>query len=478
MKFLGALFLGVVAGFAFQLEIPLVALIPVLAAMFALTFSSTRRQWVFQWSAFGFSQFLVGLSWLNVVGIDIVILVGIFCSISFIASSFVASLLKLPIHRTQFFVITLTLFENIRDSFPFGGFGWLQYGMAFIDTPLSVFHRVLPQLLMTLLVLATSAFIGLGVLNVLTKRYLQVFAAGTVLLSFLSFLHLVEISRDDTFTVVAVQGGVERYGLGVLGDRTEVLKNHIEVVKENSNAINKADLVVWPENSLDVDPKIDSAAAELLNQIDEMITPPILLGAVLSPTNESRSNTSLELDNGVSEIYTKQRLVPFGEFLPYRDFVSSVTGRASLLPFDFIPGDKSGMWQRDGLQVSIGICFEVADSQIVHENINNSDLVLIQTNNATYQFSNQSEQQLIYAKIRSIETSRPLISVSTSGISALISEGDVLQSIPKGEKDIMVFNVNNYSGQTIASRLANYSGWIVFGTWLICFAGFLRKRTK
>jgi apolipoprotein N-acyltransferase len=135
------------------------------------------------------------------------------------------------------------------------------------------------------------------------------------------------------------------------------------------------------------------------------------------------------------------------------------------------------MWQRDGLQVSIGICFEVADSQIVHENINNSDLVLIQTNNATYQFSNQSEQQLIYAKIRSIETSRPLISVSTSGISALISEGDVLQSIPKGERDIMVFNVNNYSGQTIASRLANYAGWIVFGTWLICFVGFLRKRT-
>jgi apolipoprotein N-acyltransferase len=271
--------------------------------------------------------------------------------------------------------------------------------MAFIDTPLSVFHRVLPQLLMTLLVLATSAFIGLGVLNVLTKRYLQVFAAGTLLLSFLSYLHLVEISRDDTFTVVAVQGGVERYGLGVLGDRTEVLKNHIEVVEINSNAINKADLVVWPENSLDVDPKVDSAAAELLNQIDEMITPPILLGAVLSPTNENRSNTSLELDNGVSEIYTKQRLVPFGEFLPYRDFVSSVTGRASLLPFDFIPGDKSGMWQRDGLQVSIGICFEVADSQIVHENINNSDLVLIQTNNATYQFSNQSEQQLISTNI-------------------------------------------------------------------------------
>ncbi|MGA1323648.1 MAG: apolipoprotein N-acyltransferase [Candidatus Nanopelagicales bacterium] len=478
MKYLGALFLGVVAGFAFQLEIPLVVLVLVLAGMFALTFRSTGKQWVFQWSLFGFSQFFVGLNWLNVVGVDIVILVSMFCSLSFISASLVANVLKLSLDRTLIFVITLTLFENIRDSFPFGGFGWLQYGMALIDTPLMIFHRALPQLLMTLLVLGTSALIGLSLFNVLSKRHYVYFAVSSVLLSGVSLINLVEIDESQIFTVVAVQGGVERYGLGVLGDRTEVLKNHIEITRENANAINSADLVVWPENSLDVDPKIDLVAKNLLSQIDEIITPPILLGSVLSPTNASRSNTSLELDGGITEIYTKQRLVPFGEFLPYRDFATSITERAALLPYDFVAGNTPGVWKRDGLQVSIGICFEVADSQIVHEDVEHSDFILIQTNNATYQFSNQSEQQLLYAKIRSIETGRPLISASTSGISALISDNVVLQTIGKGEKGVIAFEVNNYSGKTITSTLVGYAGWIVFVLWLMSCGVALRRRSK
>lgn len=478
MKFLGALFLGVVAGFGFQLEIPLVMLIPVLAGMFALTFKSTGKQWVSQWSLFGFSQFFVGLSWLNVVGADIVILVSMFCSLSFIAASSIANFFKLPLDRTFVFVITLTLFENVRDTFPFGGFGWLQYGIVLIDTPFAILHRVLPQILMTLLVIATSALVGLSLINVRSKRHYVFFAIGSVLLSGMSLMNLVEIDDNEAFTIVAVQGGVERYGLGVLGDRTEVLKNHIAVTEANANAINSADLVVWPENSLDVDPKIDVGAKNLLNQIDEIITPPILLGSVLSPTNESRSNTSLELDGGLTEIYTKQRLVPFGEFLPYRDFATSITERAALLPYDFVAGDMAGVWMRDELQVSIGICFEVADSQIVHEEVEDSDLILIQTNNATYQFSNQSEQQLLYAKIRSIETGRPLISVSTSGISALISDNEVLQTIGKGKKGVIAFEVNNYSGKTITSTLVGYAGWIVFALWLISCGVALRKRSQ
>lgn len=478
MRYLLALSLGALSGITFQTQLPLLTIFPILVAMFILTQKVHRKQWIALWVVFGVFQFAFGLQWLNVVGVDIVILVSLFCALSFFFAAVITSFVRSGVQRAFFFVVTLTLIENIRDSFPFGGFGWLQYGMILVDSPLSVLHRVLPQLLVTLFVLQASLMAAYGLLGAISRRQLLTFSLLAAAVIALSSMKQVATDERETFRVVAIQGGVERYGLGVLGNRTEVLQNHINVTKRHIGSVNQATVVLWPENSLDIDPKIDLKAQALLEDIDDAVIPPIILGSVLSPSPVTRSNTTLELNNGTRQVYTKQRLVPFGEFLPFRDFARNLTDRANLLPYDFLPGSKPGIWTSGNLQISIGICFEVADGFLLHREIEHSDLVLIQTNNATYQFSRQSEQQLIYAKIRSIETGRPVISISTSGVSALISEGEVLQTISKGKTGLINFEVANNSGKTIASSIAASAGWLVFVLWFIALTYIVRKHRR
>jgi apolipoprotein N-acyltransferase len=478
MRYLLASILGATAGLSFQLQLPLIVVFPTLIMMFLLTFRVNRRGWILLWNLYALLQFVLGLRWLDIVGFDIVLVVSIFCLTSFLAATIITSFVIDQTQRILWFVLSLTLCENIRDSFPFGGFGWLQYGMILVDTPLFVLHRVLPQLLVTLLVLAVSAFIALVLLNKISRPRLVGISLSLTAIIALSYINFIQLDSTRTFNVIAVQGGVERYGLGVLGNRTEVLQNHIAVTEANITSVNMADVLLWPENSLDIDPSIEPRAAELIEAIDTVVVPPILLGSVLSPTSTTRSNTTIELNEGVREIYTKQRLVPVGEFLPFRDFASRLTDRVDLLPYDFISGTTPGIWKRGNLQLSIGICFEVADTSIIHQGIENSDAVVIQTNNATYQFSNQSEQQLLYAKIRSIETGRPLISISTSGVSALISEGGILKSIEKGQTGVISFDIGNYSGKTITTLLSPMAGWIVFALWLAMFIYILREKSR
>lgn len=465
MRYIFASILGAIAGLSFQLQLPLILAFPALIVMFLVTFRAKRREWIFLWAVFALFQFVIGLRWLDVVGFDIVLVVSLFCLTSFLLASIITSFVHNQTQRTFCFVLTLTVFENIRDSFPFGGFGWLQYGMILVDTPLAVLHRVLPQLLMTLLVLFVSACVALALLGQISRPTVAIVSLTLGVLTALSFLTFVHLDTTRTFKVLGVQGGVERYGLGVLGNRTAVLQKHIAVTKKHLDSVNAADVVLWPENSLDIDPKIDPLAATLLEDIDKTVVPPIVMGSVLSPTSTSRSNTTIELDEGIRYIYTKQRLVPFGEFLPFRDFASGLTERVDLLPYDFVAGKSAGIWNKGDLQISLGICFEVADTTIIHQDIEESDLIVIQTNNATYQFSKQSEQQLIYAKIRSIEAGRPLISISTSGVSALIFDGNILKSIDKEHTGVIYFEIGNYSGRTLTSQLAAVAGWIAFTLW-------------
>lgn len=476
MRYIFASTFGVIAGLSFQLQLPLIIVFPALVLMFVITFSAKRKAWVFLWVLFAFFQFVVGLRWLDVVGFDIVLIVSFFCLTSFLSASLITSFVGNRTQRTFWFVLTLTVCENIRDSFPFGGFGWLQYGMILVDTPLSVLHRVIPQLLMTLLVLTVSACIAMTIVSQISRRTIAVVSLSLGVLTALSFPSLVHLDATRTSKVLAVQGGVERYGLGVLGNRTEVLQNHIAVTENYLDSANEADVVLWPENSLDIDPTIEPLAAALLEDIDKRVIPPIVMGSVLSPTTTSRSNTTIELDEGIRYVYTKQRLVPFGEFLPFRDFASSLTDRVDLLPYDFVSGKNAGIWNKGDLQISLGICFEVADTSIIHQDIEESDLIVIQTNNATYQFSKQSEQQLIYAKIRSIEAGRPLMSISTSGVSALISDGNILKSMDKGQTGVINFEIGNYSGKTLTSLLVPLAGWISFTLWFGMLLFIVRKQ--
>jgi apolipoprotein N-acyltransferase len=128
---------------------------------------------------------------------------------------------------------------------------------------------------------------------------------------------------------------------------------------------------------------------------------------------------------GPSQIYSKNHLVPFGEYVPLRSFLANLITRFDQIPNDFVPGEGPGVFDVSGMQVGDVICFEVAYSNHIYETINaGAQVITVQTNNATYGNTTQPEQQFAITRFRAIETQRAfLVSERTGQFEAAIVAG-------------------------------------------------------
>ena len=408
---------------------------------------------------FGLGFFLVLLKWLSVVGIDAVIALSIICSIWWGISTNLSKLFITSRYWPLWFAFTFTAFELARDRFPFGGFGWGQLGISLVDTPISGLYGLIGQIGVTFLMyLLLAVFYRLAISQISWSRQIlttAVLVFGLVALSRAPLNNFfIKSSNDHSLKIVAIQGGVERTGLGTLGTPRAVLTKHIAMTEQNLSTVNNSNLVIWPESSVDLDPYQDSLTLKMLNDLDKNIVPPVLIGSTVHNTDGYRVNSSQLLHDGsLITIYEKRRLVPFGEFLPFREVFEKYTNRAALLSKDFYPGSTDGNLEVSEISLGILICFEVADDSLIHAGINDKSATLVQTNNATYQNLGQSEQQLTYARMRAIETGKPLISIATSGISAAIdSDGSLIQTISQNSTGIITITIDEKIGSSIASK--------------------------
>ncbi|MDQ2706485.1 MAG: hypothetical protein M3Z25_02100 [Actinomycetota bacterium] len=146
-------------------------------------------------------------------------------------------------------------------------------------------------------------------------------------------------------TVAAIQGNVPRLGLDFNAQRRAVLDNHVrrtQILADDAAAgsIPRPDLVIWHENSSDIDPFRNSDAAAQISAAASAIGVPIEVGAVLvNGSGPQATNTSLTWEPGIGPTarIDKRRVVPFGEYLPWRSaglwvgVAQSLTWGATLL---------------------------------------------------------------------------------------------------------------------------------------------------
>lgn len=405
--------------------------------------------------AFGyFSPLLI---WMDVVGQDAWLLLVALCSVWwYLAFLWLPAMTRFTYPGVAFATVW-TGFEILRDTVPWGGFGWAQFGSL---TPLTPFVGLAPnlgQIPVTWLFIATACclFDFLKNPSALRTPGLALCGLSIIAIAFVPLQPTLERSDVSTKRFLVVQGGVDHYGLGTFGDVRSVLKHHVDATRNALPEVNSVDLVVWPENAADVNPMVDSVSADLLNELVADIVPPILLGAVVAQPDGTLHNISLLWSrSGYSEQYIKRKIVPFGEFLPFREFVSQWTDRAALMPRDFSAGTEHGSLDLGNFHVGILICFEVADTSFALTDDDSASLWVIHTNNATYQFRGQSEQQLLAARMRAAETSRPVLVSSTSGISAIIdAQGQVLKSISQTETGAISASFGTVTGKTLAMHL-------------------------
>ena len=337
------------------------------------------------------------------------------------------------------------LMEEIRNYFPFGGFGWLRLAYSQPDAIYSQIAAVGGSSALSAIVLLTSLFFFF-----LGQRRVTFIP----LIPFLFLFIPVQLQVMGTSSVLMIQGNVPEYGLDFNSRAKAVFNNHLDLTQEELKKDDKVDFILWPENSVDVDPFTNIDVLDALNGIEQ----PLIIGAVLGK-GEKLLNTSILWDEDQPQVYIKQHLTPFGEYVPLRSLARVVSPLVDRVK-DFEPGDGSNStFTISNAVIAPVICFELIDDEILHNAAKQSNLLAVQTNSATFGMSAESAQQLSITRVRAIEHGRNIVSVSTTGYSAVIDhKGKVLQKTSMGTAESIRTDVELMEGKTPRDK---------FGTWAL-----------
>ncbi len=269
-----------------------------------------------------------------------------------------------------------------------------------------------------------------------------------------------------TVTVAAVQGDVPhaRSLPGLLRAST-VTENHAAATRAlaaqvASGARPAPDLVIWPENSTDLDPGEYPAIYATIARAVAAIDRPVLVGALLE--NPLRNTGQLWLPRrGPVAIYVKRQLVPFGEYIPFRSLLAHITPLVNLQPVNFTAGHRAVIFHQGPIRLGDVICYEIGFDGLVRSEVSaGANLLAVQSNDATFEVdgqSGESTQQVAMARIQAITTGRAIVYDSTTGESAIIApDGAVLARTGMWQRAVLDRPVPLRTGLTLADRLG---GW-------------------
>lgn len=362
--------------------------------------------------------------------------------------------------------------EALIARVPFGGFPW---GRVAFGQPSGIFLPVAAvggPALLTAVVVLTGFGVG-ELLRRLAQRRLgglalpALFALAGVASGFAAIPLVRTTATNGQVVVALVQGNVPRAGLDFNAQRRAVLDNHVArtmllAAEVAAGRYPRPALVIWPENSSDIDPLRNPDARAQIDRAAQAIGVPILVGAVLRRDDNLHTNTAIVWDprTGPGERHDKRRVQPFGEYVPYRNFFrwfSPYVDRAST----FVPGTGPGAVDLGPVRVGVATCYEVVFDDLVRQSVRSgAQLLAVPSNNATFGFTDMTYQQLAISRVRAVEHSRTVLVAATSGISAVIApDGTITQRTRLFTPDVLVAAVPLRSGITLATRLGAIPEW-------------------
>lgn len=358
-----------------------------------------------------------------------------------------------------------TLREWLATSFPYGGFPWSRLGMAQASGPWANWAFLGGISLISFVMALIGAILALLVIGYKKRganfKVMGIWAAALAVLPALIPLGLIAQSTQ-TANIAAVQGNANA-GLFSNLERGTILKNHIDATKlvRESELADSLDLIVWPENASDLDPLRSESARGAINKIAKDFNAPFTFGTITVDGDSVYNSTLLwSADGQLVDQYDKKRPVPFAEFVPDRPFWRALApDLIDLVPRGYSFGTRDGIFELRDFTAGSLICFEIAIDSIPRElAAGGAQVILSQTNNADFGYSDQTYQQAAIAKLRAIETGRAVVNISTVGLSAIyLPDGKVLNELPWYQPGAMVNSVPLYSGLTPALLIG---GWI------------------
>ena len=362
-------------------------------------------------------------------------------SLYFALLGMLVSLTRHPVLLTP---LAWVVSELLRSTTPFGGFPWVRLAFSQADSPLATWASVAgaPGVTFVVAVVGASlyAVARLAWRADLRRSVATATAVGAAVVVVIGGVAIPRPTDGTPVRIGMVQGNVPRPGLDFNAERRAVLDNHLagtELLATQVGPERPQDLslVIWPENSSDIDPFRNPDASRAIQSAVSAAQAPVLVGAVVERSPTTVANVSpLFRPGGPTtedevEQYVKQHPVPFAEYIPFRSFFRVFSDKVDLVRRDFVAGEEPVVFEidaGDGLryQAVPTICFEVAYDGLMRDVLaeagGDPSILIVQTNNATFGYSAEAEQQFAISRIRAIEHGRAVAHVSTVGVSGFI----------------------------------------------------------
>lgn len=429
------------------------------------------------------------ISWIGVLGVPIAIALVAFISLWLALLGVVISRLVRLSGWPLWVAAAWGAMEFASSNIPFGGFAWTRLAFTTTDMPLAGYLPWIGASGVGVLL----AFVANLLVSVSAKRWVPQIVASVLLVVLGGGLLLMpSATGEGKVTIGLAQPNVNRDVYGTpeypRAVTNNALSSTIMLAAEARLQQRALDFVLWPESATDHDPFIDPRARKQVRLSASLAAAPILVGAVTYPEAppNSRQTTSIwwSDESGPGEMYHKRNLVPFGEWIPFREQLLPIIPMLEMVGRQGVPGESPGVLpghDAAGAPLAIGtiICFELAYDDTVHDTVRHGGEVIVsQSNENTYAGTFQIAQQFNQNRIRAKELRREIVVVTLNSISGLVdASGSAQELTHEFEGAARIFDVPRRSSKTPALMVAPIVNWAALAlTSLSLGAVFVQKR--
>jgi apolipoprotein N-acyltransferase len=417
---------------------------------------------------FGITWFSVGLCWLYIsmnrygnlpspIAAAGVVAVSIYLSAFYCIATFITRRFSTIGTINLWLLASLWLLADMARGYLFSGFPWLAIGYAQIDTPLV---RIAPFLGVYGISLAVLLLAAAGV-YAFSKKRRTTFTAIGVISAALMGSHFAEIPTNATSTapisVDLVQGNVPQDFKFDRSRIADTMGSYTSAV-EASNA----ELIVLPETAWTTiwSNTPDSIKVRLAEKAKNQT---IVLGLpFMAPGVIANSVAVINKDGNLDYRYDKHHLVPFGEYIPFgfEWFVQMM--KLPLGNFDRGRLDQTALAMGQE-KIAFNICYEDLFGEEIIEAVRNGATILINTSNlAWFGDSHALYQHLQIARMRAIETARPMLRSTNTGTTAHIDiSGKIVAQLPTFQLQTLSTKVIGNTGKTAYVKVGNIAVFLL-----------------
>jgi apolipoprotein N-acyltransferase len=437
---------------------------------------------------FGIGYFGLGVSWVAVsmyrfggmsmplatVATAVFILIWAFIPalLSFIVVRYFQHV-RLPVKLLLIMPSVWVLFEWVR-NWLFTGFPWILLGYSQVDGPLAGYGPIFGVYGISWLLMLCA---GLLVLIILERGKWRYYYVGGFLAVFAVGLLVEQIQWTQPYKkplkASLVQGNIPQDIKWHADQRRPTIDLYTRLTEENW----QSDLIIWPETAM---PLYYHQAEGILQRLAVEAREhhsDLLIGLpVIDFNNGKRYYNSMVSIGSKTDFYYKRHLVPFGEYLPLQSILGKLLNFLQIPMADFSSGpDNKSYLEVAGVNAGISICYEDVFGEEIIRALPEANILVNVSNDAWFGDSFAPHQHLQKARMRSIETGRPMLRATNNGVSALIdAKGKMIAVSPQFEEYVLTGEVQPMTGRTPFSI---YGNWVViaFSAMLLVF-GFYYPR--